>query len=95
MSSSKPIAGARVFESARYGHIMVSADVADNGDPCLEFMVAAHPQFLHPTITRLRFKKGFNQHEALENLTGEQVETIAGNTYEQASLFAPIEKESP
>ena len=78
---------ARIFDSEKFGQILVQADQNDDGDPCITIKCDTHPEYLNPTQVVLSFGEDTDQFAKLAEFTAEQAEAFAAGIYKQADHF--------
>ena len=93
MDNNKPRTFARIFDTEKFGQILVQA-TTDEDKPCMRFTVDTHPGFLNPTTISLSFSEGHDQYATLAEFTQERAEAFAKDIHKQASMFVPAPKEA-
>ena len=78
---------ARIFETAEFGDVLVTADTDDDGDPCLRITADTHPGTLNPTSIVMSFDEDSCQFEKLSEITQEKAEGVAKVIHSQAAMF--------
>ena len=95
MENTTPRKFARVFESPKFGQILMVATTDDEQDPRLQVTVDTHPDFLMPTTVSLSFSEDHDQYASLAEFTLERAESFALSIYKEASIVVPAPKEAP
>lgn len=78
---------ARIFQSEKFGQILVQADQDDEGNPCITVKCDTHPDHLNPTQIKLSFDEDTDQFAKLNEFTAEHAEQFAAGIYQQADRF--------
>lgn len=78
---------ARIFDSEKFGQILVQADTNDDGDPCITVKCDTHPEHLSPTQVGVSFGEDVDQFAKLAEFTSEQAEAFAAAIFKQADQF--------
>lgn len=81
----KPRQFAKLFNSVRYGQILLVAAWDEDGLPCIIISVDTHPDALDPTENHFSYNKETCQFEKLEEITQERAEELAADMYNMAS----------
>lgn len=77
----------KVFDSDKFGQILVQRDQNDDGEEVLAFTVDTHPNDCAPTKVSLSLNPGIDVSEKLEGITAQEAEAMAEAIYKQVEDF--------
>lgn len=78
---------ARIFDTEKYGQVLVCRSATDDGTECAAFTVDSHPEHTFPTTIKLALPEDVDIQEYFEGVDQQKAEYMAQAIFNQVAAF--------